>query len=87
MAPRTRVSLGKSGVSVRKVWGFQIHCAAPTMARARARVTTSLAASEVPSSRRMTPTSRMTPSTGAKTSRQMASDSSAFQPHPTCICQ
>ena len=50
-------------------------------------VTTSLEASETPSSRRITPASITMPMTGASTKRQTNMEASTGQPQPMVSCQ
>ncbi len=52
-----------------------------------ASVTTSLDASETPSSRRITAASITMPMAGASTKRQTSMETSAGQPQPMLICQ
>ena len=52
-----------------------------------ASVTTSLDASETPSSRRITAASIAMPMTGATTKRQTSIETSVGQPQPMLICQ
>ena len=81
------MSLLKRGGSARYVVGFQIHWATPRSMSATASVTTSLDASETPSSRRITPASITMPITGATTKRHTSIDTSVGQPQPMLSCQ
>jgi len=67
--------------------GFQTHCAMPKSISAMERVTTSLEASDTPSSRRITPASITMPMMGASTKRQTNMEGRTGQPQPMVSCQ
>ena len=80
--------LPKSSWVVRKVVGFQIVWMMPTVATRTATVTTSLVASDVPSSRRMMNALEQQAETGRQDSQgHQDREIGAGQPHAKRICQ